>query len=174
VGPRRSRGKLQSSCGSLAGNFCTWCSICYGFFRGSIALAPPSRSDGEHGLDHWWAAVGLICSTDTMVAAGHPWSSRHPLHGLILPLPCLVRCQRLFLLSSQNKKQGFLQFWEPCTTLVASLPLELAVDIPGLEIPDHYLSVIPSSDIDTPVNRFRFHVLQEQNGGLGLAQPEGC
>jgi len=49
---------------------------------------------------------------------------------------------------------------------MASLPLELPVDIPGLEIPEPYLSVIPSSDVNTPVNRFRFHVLQEQRGGL--------
>lgn len=49
---------------------------------------------------------------------------------------------------------------------MASLPLELAVDIPGLEIPECYLSVVPSSDIDTPVNRFRLHVLQERKGGL--------
>lgn len=44
---------------------------------------------------------------------------------------------------------------------MASPPPELAVDIPGLEIPKRYLSVIPSSAIGTPVSRFRFHVLQE-------------
>jgi hypothetical protein len=49
---------------------------------------------------------------------------------------------------------------------MSSLPLELAVDIPGMEIPECFLSVIPSTAADTPVNRFRFHVLQEQKGAL--------
>ena len=45
-------------------------------------------------------------------------------------------------------------------------PLELAADIPGLEIPECYLSVIPSLSANAPVNRFCFHVLQEQKGEL--------
>lgn len=49
---------------------------------------------------------------------------------------------------------------------MASLPLELAVDIPGLEVPDSYLSVVPSLAIDALVSRFRFHFLQEQRGAL--------
>ena len=47
-----------------------------------------------------------------------------------------------------------------------SLCLELPVDVPELEIPRCYLSVIPSLAADTPVNRFRFHVLQERRSAL--------
>ena len=54
---------------------------------------------------------------------------------------------------------------------MAPPPLELAADIPGLEVPECYLSVIPSSSIDTPVNRFRFHVLQDQKGALVFPPP---
>jgi hypothetical protein len=44
--------------------------------------------------------------------------------------------------------------------------LELPADIPGLEIPEDYLSVIASPDINIPVSRFRLHVLQEQKAAL--------
>lgn len=47
-----------------------------------------------------------------------------------------------------------------------SPPLTLAVDVPELDIPEHFLSVIPSSSVETPVSRFRLHVLQEQKSGL--------
>ena len=49
---------------------------------------------------------------------------------------------------------------------MAPPPLELAADIPGSEVPECYLSIITSSAIDIPVNRFRFHVLQDQKGAL--------
>jgi hypothetical protein len=47
-----------------------------------------------------------------------------------------------------------------------SPPLELPADVPGLEIPEGYLSVIASPDVNVPVGRFRFHVLQEQKAAL--------
>ena len=51
-------------------------------------------------------------------------------------------------------------------TTMASLPLELPVDIPGLEILSWCQSLVPSLAVDTPVDSFCFHILQEQKGGL--------
>lgn len=53
-----------------------------------------------------------------------------------------------------------------CAATMTSPPLELAVDIPGLEIPGGYLSAIPSLAADTSASRFCFHVMQEQKGTL--------
>lgn len=50
--------------------------------------------------------------------------------------------------------------------VMTSPPLELLADVPGLEIPEDYLSVIASPDVNIPVGRFRFHVLQEQKAAL--------
>ena len=55
---------------------------------------------------------------------------------------------------------------KPRTIAMTSQPLELSVDIPGLEIPGHYLSIVPSPDVDIPISRFRFYVLQEQKATL--------
>ena len=55
----------------------------------------------------------------------------------------------------------------PAATM-CSQPLELAVDLPGLDIPDVYLTVIPSPNAHTPVNRFWFHVLQPLSGSLAF------
>ena len=49
---------------------------------------------------------------------------------------------------------------------MTSQPLELPIDIPALEIPGHYLSIVPSPDINIPISRFRFYVLQEQKATL--------
>ena len=49
---------------------------------------------------------------------------------------------------------------------MASLPLELPVDIPGLEILSWCQSLVPSLAVDAPVDSFHFHILQEQKGGL--------
>jgi len=44
--------------------------------------------------------------------------------------------------------------------------LELAVDLPSLDIPDVYSTVIPSPNAHTPVNRFQFHILQPLSSSL--------
>jgi len=45
-------------------------------------------------------------------------------------------------------------------------PQELPVDLPELDVPAGYFSIIPSLSVYTPVNTFRFHVLQEQQSTL--------
>ena len=46
----------------------------------------------------------------------------------------------------------------PSLRCVPIEPLELMEDLPDLNIPDAYLTVIPSSDIHTPANQFRLYV----------------
>lgn len=47
-----------------------------------------------------------------------------------------------------------------------SQTLVLPVNLPELDVPAGYLSVIPSLSVHAPVGRFRFHVLQERRGVL--------
>jgi hypothetical protein len=49
---------------------------------------------------------------------------------------------------------------------MCSQQLELMVDLPDLDIPDMYSTVIPSPNAHTPVTRFQFHVLQPQLNSL--------
>jgi len=49
---------------------------------------------------------------------------------------------------------------------MCSQPLELPVDLPSLDIPDAYSTVIPSPNAHAPVSRFRFHVLQPSSSSL--------
>lgn len=49
---------------------------------------------------------------------------------------------------------------------MASQPLKLPVDLPELDVPAGYLSVIPSPSVHASVNTFRFYVLQERQGIL--------
>lgn len=51
-------------------------------------------------------------------------------------------------------------------SIMSSQPLELTVDLPDFDIPDTYLTAIPSPNAHTPVNRFRFHVLQPRLNSL--------
>ena len=55
---------------------------------------------------------------------------------------------------------GLLRSCNSPTVTMCSQPLELMVDLPGLNIPEMYATVIPLPNTHTPVNRFRFHVLQ--------------
>ena len=52
---------------------------------------------------------------------------------------------------------------------MVSQSLELLVDLPELDIPAGYLSVVPSLSVHTPANAFRFHVLQERQSALVLS-----
>ena len=49
---------------------------------------------------------------------------------------------------------------------MASQSLKLLVNLPGLNIPTGYLSVVPSPSAHKPVSAFRFYVLQERQGTL--------
>lgn len=49
---------------------------------------------------------------------------------------------------------------------MSTQPLELEVDLPSLDIPDAYSTVIPSPNAHMTVNRFRFHVLQPLSSSL--------
>ena len=52
---------------------------------------------------------------------------------------------------------------------MVSQSLELLVDLPELDIPAGYLSVVPSLSVHTPANAFQFHVLQERQSALVLS-----
>ena len=49
---------------------------------------------------------------------------------------------------------------------MSSQPLEIAVDLPDLDIPDSYSTVIPSPNAHIPVKRFCFHVFQLRANSL--------
>ena len=77
---------------------------------------------------------------------------------------------------------GLLRSCNSPAVTMCSQPLELMVDLPGLDIPEMYATVIPLPNTHTPVNRFRFHVLQPRLSLLvfptaatsfGTASPSG-
>lgn len=78
------------------------------------------------------------------------------------PIPaCIPQC----LLSRTIARSslplwGYARFSSSPVAMMCSRPPELAVDSPGLDIPDANSTVVPSPNTHTPVSRFRFYVLQ--------------
>jgi len=139
----------------------------------------PTAENQSRGL-MWERIPWLSTSHGSDIGNGYcPWSLQAIRTRPLRPIepgppaarsvsPFLARRGKHGLLSTQNIRFGDLCKAEDCMHCgdMPSLPLELAVDVPGLAIPERYLSVISSPDLDTPVSRFRFHVLQEQKGAL--------